>query len=118
MRKGWLDPNKATLQEVFFEFKKRFPFLSTEKMNGFQWRQVLAGELVPIKMGGRQVFELWSRSAVQMHLKKWNNRVAVECKPIPPIKEPQNETEILALAASLNVKERLDMAGDRPRQFA
>lgn len=117
MRKGWLDPEQASLQEVYREFKVRFPFLCTDKMNGHNWRQLLAGDLVPVKMGGRQVFELWPRSAICEHLKRWNERVAVECHPIPPIKKPGDLTELKALAARLHITEHLDLAGDGPRKF-
>jgi hypothetical protein len=118
MRKGWLDTRRATLQEVFFEFKRRFPFIAADKMTGQLWRQVLAGDLIPIKMGGRQMFELWPRADVSQHLKEWNVRVATECRVIPPVKNPEDKEELKKLADSLNIAEPLVLAGDGPRKFA
>ncbi len=117
MRKGWLDPNRATLTEAFSEFRRRFPLLSIEKLNGSMMRQALAGDLIPVKMGGRQMFELWPREAVREHLKRWNLMVAAECQSIPPMKDPGDPKEMAALMDRLNIQGEIVLAGDGPRKF-
>lgn len=120
MRKGWLDTAKVAMGAVLQEFKTRYPMCNHEKLNISTMRQVLAGELVPVKMGGRQVYELWPRQAIQERLKAWNLRVAVVCHPIPPLPGKQDRTiEVLGLAKQLLITEHLDLVGDgSPRKFA
>lgn len=117
MRKGWLDPEKATLAAAIAEFKRRYPLCCHEKLNGQTMRRVLAGELAIVKMGGRQSYELWAKVDVACSLKKWNNRVAAACCVIPPLPCKSELKEAQDLAVAYNINDVLTPVSVEPRKF-
>jgi len=112
------DDEGVALRDVYFEFKKRFPMCDHAKLNGRAMRFILAGLWVPVKMGGRQVYEVWVREDFLRKSEAWNERVTSNCLEIPPLpgKEDRN-TEVLRLARELLIREHLTLAGDIPRKF-
>lgn len=119
MRKGWLNDKKISLGAVIQEFRRRYPMCDSAKLNGQTMRMVLAGDLMLVKMGGRQVYELWNRRDVSARLQGWNLRVATQCHPIPPLPgEKDRNTEVLGLAKQLLITQHLGLVGDgSPRKF-
>jgi len=118
MRKGWLDPEKASLIEVAYEFKRRYPLCCSEKLNGQMMRRVLAGDWAIVKMGGRQKYEFWKKVDVTCMLKKWNGRVAAQCRVIPPLPlkgDPWAEER--ALAEEFCIMDVLTPVSTEPRKF-
>jgi hypothetical protein len=115
---NWLDSQEVNLSIVYFEFKKRFPMCDHSKLNGWAMRMMVAGRWVPVKMGSRQVYEIWVKEDFLRKAEAWNERVTSNCLEIPslPGVEDRN-TEVLRIARELSIKEHLTLVGDVPRKF-
>jgi hypothetical protein len=111
----WMDMERVALRDVLFAFRSYFPVVDCSKLNGFQMRSVLAGELVVIKMGGRDRYELWPGKNFKSRLRKWNKHVAIPCVHIPALngggtKEKQ--------AKQYGIEDMIELVGDGPRVFS
>lgn len=123
LRKAWLDddylgnPRLAFDGNAVLAFREFYPMLVIERMQMIWMRQILAGDWVPIKLGGRQMYEVWRRDDVRNYLKEWNKRVARKNTVIPPLPLGRSQDEILALADELVITQQLDLALPVPRMW-